>query len=281
MKKIMPVWMVFAFIMTLITMPLAAQTDLGVFAPFVSRLSAVPENNRIRLTWVDSPDIKGQIFIFRSNLPFIGPDPVLGDAVASIPYGTQVYVDEIIRGGTYYYYAIASDETGRRFNFPIISTNTISVISDFIYVPQIVQEGQIEPAREQLTILADDRADFEILPYTPLLGPIVLIPRVFVTDLEPIQRTYDDHALAMLVRHSFGLRDWERAKLELILFLSVPRSHETRARARFYLGQCMYFLHEPQEGLFEFLTIQDRFPEETAIWIQAAYNMMNYSLLVY
>ena len=269
----------------LIAVPLAAQTESGVFAPFVSRLAARTENNRIHLSWVDSPDILGPVYIYRSTMPFLDPEPVLDAALAVVPYGEQSFIDETAAIGTVYYFALASDVSGRRFNYPIISTNTISILS----VPGIQTGFPAEDPPELAEL--DDLEYFtdyytedyyiESFPEQRIMGPALMRPRVFIADLEPFQITFDDHVLARLVRSSFAARDWEYAKYELISFLAMPRSQETRTRARFYLGQSFYFLQEPKEGLFEFLTIQDRFPMESAEWIQAAYNMMNYNITEY
>ena len=258
-------------VMVIIAMPLAAQTEQAVFAPFVSRLMAEEVDSLIRLSWIDSQDIHGPVYLYRSNTPFLGPDPALREHIAVIPYGEQSYVDSVPDAGTFYYFALASDENGRRFNYPIISINTISVFA----------RAGTPPAIHEWDPYSEAYPEESIHPIMPVMGPPVMRPRVFVVDLEPFHRSADEHALASLVRGSFAARYWEAAKYDFITYLSVPRSQETRIRARFYLGQCLYFLQLPMEGLFEFLTIQDRFPGEIAEWIQATYNMKNYSITEY
>ena len=275
MKKKHLLWVA----MALFAMPLAAQTDMGVFAPFVSRLSAHSDGNSINLSWIDSKDIHGPVYLYRSNTPFLGPDPELGEVLAEIPYGVQSYVDRIIGGETFYYFALASDENGRKFNYPITSINTISARPG-MGTPSESQQFD-HPMHPMSAEMHEQDYLYPIPPMMYRLGPPTMNPRVFLSDLEPFQRTADDHALTALVRGSFAARDWEAAKYDFIYFLTVPRSPETRSRARFYLGQCLYFLQEPREGLFEFLTVQDRFPYEIAEWIQAVYNMMNYDVTYY
>jgi hypothetical protein len=100
-----------------------AETEV-VFAPFVSHLEAEVKNGFIRLTWEDSQNTTGPVFIYRSDTPFpVSPLP----PGAEVPYGTQSYVDEAERPGTFYYFAVSSDEWGRKYMIPIPYTNTVSV----------------------------------------------------------------------------------------------------------------------------------------------------------
>ena len=242
--------------MITIALPLAAQTESAIFAPFVSRLTAQVEDYQIHLSWTDSQNIRGSVYLFLSTTPFLGPSPVLGDIHAVIPYGIESYSDDIGTDDIYYYFAVASDMNDRRFNFPIPDTNTIAVPL-WMETDPGTQPGFSAPGHYWQ-------------------APIHMLPRAFARDLEAFQYSGDNHALSSIIRNNFAARDWESAKNELFLFLSMPRSQDTRDRARFYLGQCLYFLHQPKEGLFEFLTIIDRFPNEISGWIQASYNMINY-----
>jgi len=138
----------FAFAIVVVVLPLAAQdsgqapadqipegqapadqnpADQAVFAPFVSRLQGEIKNNLIRLSWVDSPDVRGPVYVYRSTRPFEGTDSFQGLKPVEIPYGVQYYVDEIENGGTLYYFVAASDETGRSYDVPIVANNYISI----------------------------------------------------------------------------------------------------------------------------------------------------------
>jgi TolA-binding protein len=111
-----------------------------------------------------------------------------------------------------------------------------------------------------------------ILPRLP--AQALKTPRVFTRDLEGTPTNGEDYALASIIKGSFFARNWEAAREELAKFLALPRSAEATARAKFYLGQCFYFLRQPREGIFEFLAIQDRFPTEAGEWVQASLDMM-------
>ncbi|MDR2471408.1 MAG: tetratricopeptide repeat protein [Treponema sp.] len=96
-----------------------------VFAPFVSRLEAELRNNLIRLSWRDSGDVRGPVFVYRSEQPLGGPSSL--PVPAEVPYGTGAYLDEAEKSGTLYYFVAASDEWGRKYILSIPNTNTVNL----------------------------------------------------------------------------------------------------------------------------------------------------------
>ena len=406
MNKKLLLWIV---LLVTVIVPLTAQT-VAVFAPFVSGLQGEVKNNLIRLSWVDSPDIKGPIYIYKSANPFDGSKPLeeTGIRPVEIPYGVQNHVDEIENGGALNYFAVASDGTGKTYEIPISSINTISVqISSGAAPAPVAAKSPLSEAekasglsngisnlnadaqRDKITVsfnegnarnvalyrsirpinqtqdllgavilqtkvsspftdypipgipyyyaavTEDDlvngtvriipgqnatrtpveastqRGDPEKLRAVPLpqmsaqaiapgkgvynekhpteLSPqamsalgtmptrptqVLKTPRVFSRDLASPSGTGEDYVLSSLVKGSFASKKWELAREELSGFLALPRNPETKARARFYLGQSHYFLQQPREGLFEFLSIQDRYPAEASEWIKASLDML-------
>lgn len=99
-------------------------------------------------------------------------------------------------------------------------------------------------------------------------------PKVFAEDMDSSSRGAD-YALKTIVQGSFSKRDWQTAKNELTQYLTIPRTTEAEARARFYLGQCHYFTALAQEALFEFLLVQNSYEKEANEWIQASLVMLN------
>ncbi|MDR0449740.1 MAG: hypothetical protein LBH26_00565 [Treponema sp.] len=98
------------------------------FTPFVSELEGEVKNNLIRLTWKDSPDVRGPVYIYRSQTPFDTARPGFGKALpAEVPYGVEYYIDETETTGTIYYFAASSDETGRRYDILLPFGNSVSV----------------------------------------------------------------------------------------------------------------------------------------------------------
>jgi hypothetical protein len=112
-------------------LPFSAFAQTGgedpLFAPFISQLSAETKNNLIRLSWVDSPDVRGTVYIFRSSQPLETGRIPANIRPLEAPYGAQSYIDETEGSGTIHYFVAASDDQGRRYDIVIPYSNTLSV----------------------------------------------------------------------------------------------------------------------------------------------------------
>ncbi|MDR0390261.1 MAG: hypothetical protein LBH73_09325, partial [Spirochaetaceae bacterium] len=97
-----------------------------VFAPFVSRLTAEVKNNLVRLSWQDSPDARGPVYVYRSARP-IEAAGIGTEKPEEIPYGSGSYIDEPEGAGPFYYFVAASDGRGTIYDILIPLNNTISV----------------------------------------------------------------------------------------------------------------------------------------------------------
>lgn len=386
----------------------------AVFAPFVSRLTIEAKNNLIRLTWKDSADVKGPVYVYRSQRPFDSSHPSLLAEPVEVPYGVGSYIDEIEEPGTWHYFIASSDISGQKYEIAIPMGNTISVVVQQGITGQLaVTEDRRPPVSQvmgiqsisasvqgdavSITFRTDGSAKTPVLyrsvheikntqdllravivqsgvksPFTdyPVPGisyyysiiyeedisrgniqiqpgvnatqrpveipldsswngmgdglrsmplptisinnlvsgidnlpelavpaplspeaakavaditrnfhpknqtPLQKQPRAFAQDLETGSGG-EDYSLKAIVQGSFTKRDWQKAKEELIQYLSIPRTVQAEARARFYLGQSYYFTAAPREALFEFLLVQNSYEEEAAEWIQATLIQMN------
>jgi hypothetical protein len=109
--------------------PVYAQTQNGssIFAPFVSRLQGEVKNNLVRLSWLDSRDVRGPVFIYRSQTPFNDARPYYLVRPIEAPYGVQSYIDEVENPGEWHYFIAASDERGQRYEIFMPYGNTVTV----------------------------------------------------------------------------------------------------------------------------------------------------------
>ncbi|MDR2313962.1 MAG: hypothetical protein LBE02_05450 [Spirochaetaceae bacterium] len=115
--------------------------DGVVFAPFVSQLEAEVRNNFIRLSWKDSPDVKGPLYVYRSAAPLSRGSAGSLPVPVEVPYGAESYLDEADRPGALYYFVVASDEWGRKYFLSIPYTNTISIGIDPDHAPGYIPTG--------------------------------------------------------------------------------------------------------------------------------------------
>ncbi|GHV63722.1 hypothetical protein AGMMS49587_14610 [Spirochaetia bacterium] len=102
-------------------------------------------------------------------------------------------------------------------------------------------------------------------------GAALKRPRAFSDDLsEEDSSLWEEYSLKAIIQGPFLAQDWRTAAAELRRYLSLPHNNLTIARARFYLGQSLYFSGDYQEALFEFLMFKTEFPAEAKDWIDAA-----------
>ncbi len=411
-----------------------AEAEGQVFAPFVSRISAEVKNDMVKITWIDSRDAAGPVYVYRSTSDFLKAGiPVSGKPI-EVPRGAQSYIDQVDAAGTWHYFLAASDEKGTKYQVLIPFGNVLSVS----VTPLATQEaaavsaanssssgagrdaaaGPAKPGTEAAKagtaqavsisgINASVEEDAVRIGYasespekTPLLyrsaqplrriqdlldaviaqagtiggsfldypvpgipyyyaviyeedlkggavailagknatvapvevsagryriglpGPISEIrtmplpliavqtivpgagfaafdtavqaplsleaskaiaqlsvkakprlppdkkPRAFAQDLAAPAGGEED-ALRSIVQGPFARKDWKTAADEFSKYLSLPRSANSEARARFYLGQAFYFNGRMRESLFEFLLVQNQYPGEASEWLQA------------
>jgi hypothetical protein len=114
----------FPTVCTVIFAQTAAQAEASV--PTVSQIRIESRNNMVRLRWIDSPDARGPVYVFKSAQPF--NDVVPPDLVpVEVPYGSRMYVDETDGSGSVYYFVAASDGPSRRYDVFIPYTNMASM----------------------------------------------------------------------------------------------------------------------------------------------------------
>jgi hypothetical protein len=110
----------------------------------------------------------------------------------------------------------------------------------------------------------------------PSKAPINLKrPRVFSVDLVA-PTGGEESALFQIITEYFISFQWDTARVSLQHYLSLPRSKDIEARARFYLGQTLYYTGKYRESLMEFLSIRSLHLAEANKWIEAVLSAMVY-----
>jgi hypothetical protein len=79
----------------------------------------------------------------------------------------------------------------------------------------------------------------------------------------------DDRRLSAIVQGPFMWRNWQAARAELTAYLAGTANGPAAERARFYLAQSNYFLGDIHAALSEFVKLQQFYPDEVSMWIQA------------
>ena len=413
-----------------------SEAEGQVFAPFVSRISAEVKNDLIKITWIDSRDAIGPVYVYRSTADFLKTGIPGSGKPIEVPRGAQSYIDQVDAAGTWHYFVAASNEKGTKYEVLIPFGNVLSVSVVPLATQEAVAVGAANAGAAQAGagsaaaapsskpgaeaakastaqaisisgISASVEEDAVRIKYvsdslekTPLLyrsaqplrriqdlldaviaqagsvggnfldypvpgiqyyyaiiyeedlkrgavniisgknatvvpvevsagryriglpGPMSEIrtmplpliavqtivpgagfaafdaavqvplsleaskavsqlsmktkprlppdkkPRAFAQDLAAPAGGEED-ALRSIVQGPFARKDWKTAADEFSKYLSLPRTANSEARARFYLGQAFYFSGRMRESLFEFLLVQNQYPGEASEWLQA------------
>jgi hypothetical protein len=131
----------------------------SVFAPFVTRLEAETKNNLVRLSWNDSADARGPVYVYRSSRPFT-EGASLGVPI-EVSYNTQYYIDEPDLSGYLYYFVAVSDSTGQRYDLILPNINTASVVLNVPERSSAAQAAVQIPQRSQTDTISGIEARME------------------------------------------------------------------------------------------------------------------------
>ncbi len=84
-----------------------------IFAPFVSRLLAVPNGNTIKLTWIDSDDSIKVYSVYRGTKKFNNTTFSSAEKIGVVPAGKEVYIDTPPKKADYFY-AVLAEHSGNK-----------------------------------------------------------------------------------------------------------------------------------------------------------------------
>jgi hypothetical protein len=159
--------------------------------PHVTQIRVEPRNNLVRLTWVDSPDARGSVYIFRSARPFTGSIPANIRPVV-VRYGQQYYVDDADDMGNVHYLIAASDLSGRRYDIILPRINNTSI--NFVQPPEGEEPFLVEapPPVIQIQGISNLRAVLDgerVLVTYDLSGP--RRNAILYRSMQPVRQTHD------------------------------------------------------------------------------------------
>jgi len=219
----------------------------------VDLLNAVIIQSRVRSPFVDYP-LPGFFWYYA----VIYEDEISGGNIDIRP-GSNATVTGINISGEQ-----MAEQSMRPIPLPMLGL--ANVVGEGYFLPEAIEQIPLSPRAESM--LRDARI-------TAKAPHVLKTPRVFVTDLES-PSSGEESTLFQIVNDYFCFLDWENARISLQYYLSLPRSKEVEARARFYLGQTFYYTVRYREALLEFLSIRSLHPAEANSWIEAILSAMVY-----
>ena len=257
----------------------------------ISNLRVTRDGDRLIITY-DTTGPRKNAILYRSMQPVRRPQDLLNAVVVQSGIDSP-FVDFPVPGISWYYAVIYEDEiSGGNMGIKPGINATVSAAS-------ITGDEAVERAIRPIPLpdmsLRNAMSDsffmtdiFDKVPLSsdtermlnntqmPSKAPLTLKkPRVFTVDMQS-PAGGEESALFQIIKEYFEKRDWEGARAGLQHYLTLPRSKDVEARARFYLGQTLYFTGNYKEALFEFLSIKSLYPAESNIWIDAILTAMVY-----
>ena len=256
-------------------------------AAVITNIKALADNEKVIISFNSDAGINP--VLYRGTRPIRNTTDLLGSVIIQSNV-TSPFYDFPVHGIPYYYAVIPANELNRG-NVTIqpginatedpagINAEKSSAEARSVPLPLIAPGSAVSENfsgettnRPQDLSPAVNQALADIPPYRKDPMP-EMFSQVFPQDLKTAGGG-EDYLLASIVQNRFLYREWEITADELTRFIALPRSKNTEARARYYLGQCLFFTGSYRDALFEFLSVRSVYPEAAAEWIQAVLRMM-------
>jgi hypothetical protein len=270
-----------------------------VLAARISGISAAvtPDAGAIQVSFRSSnPD--RDLIVFWSTTPLRTPEDLLqGTSKASVDPGVQRYQVPALPGVGYYFavldaglYKIGQvpltggvNATTNPVEIPLASGGGLapapSRLRAFplpaLQLTRAVESGRELPGGEPVELpprrpvsAAAQRAIEQIIAGVSRNTLPEMTPQVLEADRTP-SPSGELAALRQIVTGPLAGGRFSEASSLIGNFLSLPRKPEVEARARFYLGQALYFENDSRNAVMEFLLAEDVLYQETRQWIDA------------
>ncbi len=248
-------------------------------------------NNGIQI-YFEPEHVDKPLILYRHIRPITSVQELVQSVIVSSGIVQSPFLDYPVPGVSYYY-AIFFEKDIQSGTITIVPGQNISLIP--VQVPLDKNQIGLPPSSvsmrtQPLPLLSSQIATADIdnthiliipayplseaaakavnnLPYRERRKQIILSPTILKEEQENINAG-EAYVLQSLVFESFPGAKWDSFIQQGEQFLSLPRSKKIEARVHFYLGQAYLFSGKPKEALFNFLSSQDEYPEQTAPWIQ-------------
>lgn len=273
-----------SLIMPVSTRVIAASESAGIDS-FTLRI----RNDAVVVSWTET--VRGKnLVLYRSTEPFTAFSSLLRSVlVSAISDSGSSYTDYPVPGVPYYYALLDEDDvhtgavsfmTGKNTNAsPVEIPSELAVIKRASVqpirpMPLPYLNPTMEPDRAPFVFSRGTEAKIASLSGSPGRPQTEHGIFVFRSDTETTSSGGDDYALRKIVTDGFRSEKLSATLSALDDYLSLRRSEQAAARARFYRGEALYFSGKYEEALLEFLLARDVYANQAGEWIQYTLNAL-------
>jgi hypothetical protein len=271
----------------------AEKSEATEKAQSISNLKATQDGERVIITF-NKEDSRRNAILYRSMQPIARSQDLLNAVIVQSGIGSPFVDFPVPVPGLNWYYEVIYEDEIASGNMGIkpgtnatVTPVTVTIEQPTerplrpIPLPVLTLRNTVPPSYlmteipEQIPLSA---ASAKMLRDTkmPTKAPINLKrPRVFSVDLVA-PTGGEESALFQIITEYFITFKWDDARVSLQHYLSLPRSKDVEARARFYLGQTLYYTGNYRESLMEFMSIRSLHLAEANKWIEAVLSAMVY-----
>lgn len=276
--------------------------------PVISEINAIPKSNKtIKLTWKapqdSNPSITGFI-IFRDTKPITSQDQLSKlKPVKKVDSETFSYTDSL-RDSREYYFCIICTTINGTYNVILPSVNT--TVTGIRVAQEEIKDEEVQtpskPSKKTASITDQSEKMRDIPLPTPglievtknkqnILGPKAMktaeelgskytgtsnrITKLYVFEEDLVSpEGGDEYFLFKILKSSFVKKNFKASVQDLTDFLRIHRSPEVTNRAIFYLGESYYFSKDYEKAVFQFLAVQEQYPELCKKWIDSSLDLI-------
>lgn len=218
-------------------------TQAEVFTPYVSRFRTAVAGNKVRITWIDVPELENEVYrLYRSEDEIFPENLNRATPLADIPEGAQSYVDELRENGGYHYALLTLDENENEIPLLIPFQNKTvlaTVINSFAEESRAPGIAAIKasPSDASIQISYDVVGNYGNISLfrstSEILNSRDLESAVKVGELPPGQESYSDFVLPGIPYFYAVIDDFSSAEAEEIL---IPGQNTTTESVELPLG---------------------------------------------
>ncbi len=260
------------------------------------------QRDSILITFVPSKDDR-ELIVYRSISPIKqATDLAYAQTLRAFPSSRTSFQDFPVPGISYYYAILdsglvkigaisfkpgdnstiipASIPIGNRVGLP---ETTVSRNLPLPLLPlslNIATGEQLDSPRPSTPVLpreldlSTNKAVTTLLSQLPEEIEKELKPEILAEDKGTIISGGEEYTLKSILSKEFAEKRWLESEKLLKNFLSVHRSMEIERRARFYLGQVLYFQNKYREAFMQFVLIRDNLYIHVSPWIDRLFSIL-------